>query len=139
MTIKMMLNKDEEINRLAQDPEVQIKIKNAIVDAIAKRAVKTIDCTEVHEAINKTIKETLLDDKPSLWPPLKESIVERVKNAAINALDLRLHEILADTLPGYQARFRQVLNEHLKEIEKLDFAAMAKEAVNRFIAARFSR
>lgn len=139
MTVKLMLNKDEEIKRLAQDPEVQIKIKEAIVDAIAKRAVKAVDCLEVRDAIDRTLKKTLLDDKPSLWPPLKESVAERVATTAKNALDERLHEILVEALPGYEVKFRQILDEHLKEIEKLDFAAMAQRAVDRFVAAKFSQ
>lgn len=139
MTIKMMLNKDEEIKRLAQDPEVQIRIKDAIVDAIAKRAVKAIDCIEVREAINKTLKETLLDDKPSLWPPLREDIAKRVATTAKDALDERLLGILRDTLPEYETQFRKILDEHLKGVEKLDFAAMAQKAVDRFIAGRLSR
>lgn len=139
MTVKLMLNKDEEIKRLAQDPEVQIKIKEAIVDAIAKRTVKALDNAEIREAIDKTLKAALLCDKPLWHPPLKEDVAKRIETAAKDALDTRLHEILVDALPGYEAKFRQILDGHLKEIEKLDFAAMAQRAVDRFVAAKFSR
>lgn len=139
MTIKMMLNKDEEIKRLAQDPEVQIRIKEAIVDAIAKRAVKALDSGEIREAINETVKTTLLKDNPSWQPPLKENIAKRIETAAKDALDDRLHEILVDALPGYEVKFRQILDERLKEIEKLDFAVMAQRAVNRYVTAKFSQ
>lgn len=139
MTVKLMLNKDKEIKRLAQDPEVQIRIKEAIVDAIAKRAVKALDSGEIRKAIDETVKTTLLKDKPSWQPPLKENIAKRVETAAKDALDDRLHEILVDALPGYEVKFRQILDERLKEIEKLDFADMAQRAVNRYVTAKFSQ
>jgi len=139
MTVKMMLNNDEEIKRLAQDPEVQIRIKEAIVDAIAKRAVKALENAEIREAINETVEKTLLADKPSWRPPLKESVAKHIKTTAEVALDERLHDILVGTLPGYEAKFHQILDGHLKELEKLDFAVMAQRAVDRFVADKFSR
>ncbi len=139
MTVKLMLNKDEEIKRLAQDPEVQIRIKDAIVAAIANRAVKALDSGEIREAIDKTVNKTLLKDKPSWQPPLKENIAKRIEAAAKDALDERRLEILEDKLPEYVTKFNQILDRHLKEVEKLDFAAMAQKAVDRFVATKFSR
>ena len=66
MNIKIMLNKDEEITRLAQDPEVQIRIKNAIVDEVARRTVKAVGA-ELEPFIDNKVKELLFSNPKAVF------------------------------------------------------------------------
>ena len=61
--INIFLNDKEIIEQIAKDPEVQIKIKNAILEGAIKRVAK------LKEGISEQIAKTLKDEmcKSSGW------------------------------------------------------------------------
>lgn len=138
MNIKIMLNKDEEITRLAQDPEVQIRIKNAIVDEVAERAAKEMEGDLVEYIDNKVRallfsnpnarydRELRTDVKKELDKYISESMLPRIRDVA-NGMSEKFDKEMSDMLELYKKMFA-----------KYDVEKLLSSAAERFIKDRLS-
>lgn len=146
MNIKMMLNDKSSIEELAKDPEIQIRIKDAIVDEIGKRAAKAAQA-----ALNSTVERAVelamtrfLKGKPNdvvkrcdLWDNIVLS--DKVMAAIQNAVDAKLTRAAFD----YAEKFPE--NEELKKAiqrqvdyaKEVDVEKMIRESVDKIVKDRF--
>ncbi len=135
MTIKIMLNKDEEINKLALDPEVQLKIKAAIMDAIGSRACKAVD-KDYHltEFINRTVEEYLHGPKHT-WC-LSDNVEKQIKEHVEQDIFLAIENISSKEPEKYWQMFRDAVDRKLKELENLDVKEVFTKSVDRYIRTK---
>lgn len=146
MNIKMMLNDKSSIEELAKDPEIQIRIKDAIVDEIGKRAAKAAQA-----ALNSTVERAVelamvrfLKGKPNdivkrcdLWDRIVLS--DKMMKAIQDAVDAKLTRAAFD----YAEKFPE--NEELKKAiqRQVDYAntvdveKMIRESVDKIVKERF--
>lgn len=118
-TVKIMLNDKSSIEELAKDPEVQVRIKTAIVDEIGKRAAKAAQAAldkSVENAVRLAM-DKFLRDKPNdvvkrcdTWGyiTLSDKVKEAIQNAVNSKLTIAAFEYV-DKLPE---------NEKLKKPSK---------------------
>ena len=148
-TVKVMLNDRDAILELAKDPEVQAKIKTAIVDEVAKRAAKAAQAT-----FQKTI-ESVVDlelDKfnfpsarnPNNWftrdsawhrPTLKPDVREKIRDHVRAVLAEQMRE-LVNSLPEMD-EVKRALAAQVANVEGMDVKEMLKDEIERVVRAKF--
>lgn len=145
--VKIMLNDKESITELANDPDVQIKIKNAIVDTIVKRTVKVLNddiMNQVRMAINKVIEDIKTQKDKTLsdifekgdWrgPSLTSTYRDYIRAEARNAMRCEVHEMIKELEVEMGKFYSETYERRKKEIEGYDF----DKAVKEYIAKRVS-
>lgn len=137
MNIKLMLNKDEEIKKLAKDPEVQIRIKASIVDEIARRAVKAVQA-EAGETIDRTVRKAVTDPKTYLTRLPKDIRVE-IENQAKRSV---AKAIIDETSDIMEKEFYSILRRRIKSclatIDKMDLKLILEDSVKSMLKSKFS-
>lgn len=144
-SIKIMLNDKEEIERLAADPDVKIKIKKAIVDEVLKRTAKAVN-DEILGAIDQEVKSFVLPEHdngvfdnsswrcgPSLASAAREDIRAKIKT------DVR--RIITEELAAADPRQKivEAMQRQLDRIEAIDIEKAVREAADRYVRAAMSR
>lgn len=132
MTIKIMLNKDEEINKLALDPEVQLKIKAAIMDAIASRAVKAVEKdAALKQFIEEKVHDILYDRER--WGCLNDATSKKIEEYVKRNVENAIFDMSMDEKEKYIAQFRKALDERIKALDEIDVKEVFANAVDRYI------
>lgn len=138
MNVKIMLNKDEEIRRLAADPDVEIRIKDAIIDGVGKRAAKAID-TETRLSIERVCrlhmdellrKEGFTNYRTKVPKRVTDNIQKTVKEIVKNEIESCVRRIINETAT---AHIETAIAGKLKELKNIDVAKVIKDAANTVI------
>lgn len=138
--VKIMLNDKESIGELARDPEVQIRIKEAIIDEIGKRVVK-IFRADLDDAIrlevqsftrpskaNEVFGKPSWGSEPVLSAKMKTEVEEFVRTKVRREIDTVVREFNAN------AEYIEAFKRRKEEIEAYDFDA----AIQKFIARKLA-
>lgn len=135
MTIKIMLNKDEEINKLALDPEVQLKIKAAIMDAIASRAVKAVEKdADLKRFIEEKVHDILFDKRR--WGCLNDETSEKIEKYVKKNVETAIFNMSMDEKEKYVEQFRKAIAERIKALDEIDVKSVFTDAVDRYIRTK---
>ena len=136
MNVKIMLNKDEEIKELAKDPEVQLKIKAAIVDGIGTRAVKAVQKELTHD-IDEAVRKAVYDRG---WYGLKDSVKKDIEKRVEQAVDYAITMKLCDIMENeFYSRLRKKADEYAAEIDKMDVAPIVEKKLKEILERKLSR
>jgi hypothetical protein len=136
MNVKIMLNKDEEIKELAKDPEVQLKIKAAIVDGIGTRAVKAVQKELTHD-IDEAVRKAVYDRR---WYGLKDSVKKDIEKRAEQAVDYAIASKLCDIMENeFYSRLRKKADEYAADIDKMDVASIVEKKLKEILEHKLSR
>jgi len=149
-TVKMMFNDRDAILELAKDPEVQAKIKVAIVDEVAKRAAKAAQ-TALGETIGDAVNQEL--DKfnhPSARDPnnlftrsgewcqhvaLKPDVQKKIRDHVRAVLTQQMDE-LVNSLPE-MAELKRELAEQVANVKGMNVREMLKAEIERVVSKKF--
>lgn len=146
MNIKMMLNDKSSIEELAKDPEIQIRIKNAIVDEIGKRAAKAAQA-----ALDGTVERAVelamvrfLKGKPNdvvkrcdLWDHvvLSDKMMKAIQDAVDTKLTMAAFDY-AEKFPENE-ELRKAIQRQVDYAKKVDVEKMIRESVDKIVKERF--
>ena len=146
--LSLILNDPELIAEIAKDPEVQIRIKDAIIDGIGKRAVKLLNAnaeiasvtSSIGQAISKQIKEQITNGES--WRPtlkteykkiIEETLKDYVKTAAL--------EISKEYYKKKKKRALESINAWKSqmelELERNNIESIIRDQVNKYMNAKF--
>lgn len=111
--ITIILQDKETIKELAKDPDVQIKIKDAVLDGIGKRASKIANLSDdiIHK-LEEDIRNYFTETDNSMWNRrnvLKPEFKELIHKEANNAFNLNVSKELLD--------MHKIINERLDEMK----------------------
>lgn len=111
--ITIILQDKETIKELAKDPDVQIKIKDAVLDGIGKRASKIANLSDdiIHK-LEEDIRNYFTETDNSMWNRrnvLKPEFKELIHKEANNAFNLYVSKELLD--------MHKIINERLDEMK----------------------
>ena len=145
--LSLILNDPALIAEIAKDPEVQIRIKDAIIDGIGKRAVKLLNAnaeiasvtSTVGQAISKQIRDQLTNGE-SLRPTrkteyrkiLEETLKDHVKTAALEISKEYSNEIKKRALESINAWKSQME----LELERNNIESIIRDQVNKYMNAK---
>lgn len=113
--ITIILQDKETIKELAKDPDVQIKIKDAVIDGIGKRASKIANLSDdiIHK-LEEDIRNYFTESDNSMWKKrnvLKPEFKELIRKEANNAFNLSVSKELLD--------MHKIINNRLDEIKTI--------------------
>ena len=113
--ITIILQDKETIKELAKDPDVQIKIKDAVLDGIGKRASKIANLSDdiIHK-LEEDIRNYFTETDNSMWKNrnvLKPEFKELIRKEANNAFNLSVSKELLD--------MHKIINNRLDEIKTI--------------------
>lgn len=113
--ITIILQDKETIKELAKDPDVQIKIKDAVIDGIGKRASKIANLSDdiIHK-LEEDIRNYFTEIDNSMWKKrnvLKLEFKELIRKEANNAFNLSVSKELLD--------MHKIINNRLDEIKTI--------------------
>lgn len=113
--ITIILQDKETIKELAKDPDVQIKIKDAVIDGIGKRASKIANLSDdiIHK-LEEDIRNYFTETDNSMWNRrnvLKPEFKELIRKEANNAFNLSVSKELLD--------MHKIINNRLDEIKTI--------------------
>ena len=122
--ITILLQDKDIIKELAEDPEVQIKIKNAILDGIGKRALKISNVSDKIIDLGKAeIEDYFFSKVDGYWQnkfqlkdEWKNEIHEQVKFAFYNLLNNEIQ----DLKHVIQKKINEVKEEMINSINSYD-------------------
>lgn len=113
--ITIILQDKETINELAKDPDVQIKIKDAILDGIGKRASKIANLSnDIISILENDIRNYFTEKENGRWlsnTTLKPEFRELIHEEANKAFDKAVGNELID--------MRKIINNRMNEIKLL--------------------
>ena len=152
--ISIILQDKTTIEELAKDPEVQIKIKDAIVDAIGKRSLKLMNANaEIRNAVStvstaiRSEIESQFCDTSSWTKHLKSTYKDLIhKEAAMEFNKLVEQEVNAQ-LDELRTRIRRICDSGAELWEKqvnekianFDFDKAINDAVQAEVARRLGK
>lgn len=113
--ITIILQDKETIKELAKDPDVQIKIKDAVIDGIGKRASKIANLSDdiIHK-LEEDIRNYFTESDNSMWKNrnvLKPEFKELIRKEANNAFNLSVSKELLD--------MHKIINNRLDDIKAI--------------------
>ena len=135
--ITIVLQDKKTIGELAKDPEVQIKVKDAVIDAIGKRALKISNLQD--EIIEKRRKELwdFFFDKGWYGRNLKEEFRTEIRNQA----KAEFNDLIRNELQEMKEWIKSAINEKkeamAKEVESYDIEEIIREVAEKVIKEKF--
>ncbi len=136
MNVKIMLNKDEEIKELAKDPEVQVKIKTAIIDGIGTRAIKAIH-KELARDIDSAVMKAVYDRG---WCKLKDSVIKDIEKRAEAAVDDAITTKLSNIMEKeFYSIVRKQAEEYVDAINRMDLMSIVEKKTREILERKFSK
>ena len=132
--INLFLQDKALIAELAKDPEVQIKIKNAILEGAIKRTTKLKE--GIASQIANELKNELL--KPSQWSSyLKDEYKELIKKDAKNAVSELVTSEIKDLADEVRRKTNYYKGLILSKLEDMDIEKIIREEVRKAVDAKF--
>lgn len=149
--ISIILQDKTTIEELAKDPEVQIKIKDAIVDALGKRSLKLMNANaEISDAVrtvSELIKKEIINQycdgtgwSKTLKPEYKKLIADKAatefNNLYIDSLLPLLNDLRAKVQRIYDSGAELWEKQVNEKIAHFDFNKVIQEAVQAEVGRR---
>ena len=132
--INLFLQDKALIAELAKDPEVQIKIKNAILEGAIKRTTKLKE--GIASQIANELKNELL--KPSQWSSyLKDEYKELIKKDAKNAVSELVTSEIKDLVDEVRRKTNYYKALVLSKLEDVDIEKIIREEVRKAVNEKF--
>lgn len=136
--ITIVLQDKTTIEELAKSPEVQIRIKDAIIDKIGRRALKIANVTnEMIRAAKSEVRDQFLKRCLFSTPELKDEWKKAIRAQARS----EFHDMVNKDLEEMRIVFKHELNERkksiLKEIENTDIESIIREVAWKVIRDKF--
>lgn len=135
MNVKIMLNKDEEIKELAKDPEVQLKIKAAIIDGIGTRAAKAVQKELTHD-IDEAVRKAVYDRGFGLKESVEKDIERRVEREVGYAITTKLCDIMEKE---FYSIVRKKAEDYVAEIDRMDLKSIVERITKEILERKLSR
>lgn len=130
--LNLFLNNKEIIAEIAKDPEVQIKIKDAILDGAIKRVAK------LKEGISSQIAEVLKRElcKPSQWS-LKDEVKDAIKRNAQHAVESLVRSEVKELGAIVQKETNYFKGLIMAKLEDVDIDKIIREEVRKAVNEKF--
>lgn len=132
--LTLFLQDKELISELAKDPEVQIRIKDAIIDGAIKRAAKLTN--GISDKIANVLKEEMIEGtywRSQLKPEYAELIRAETKNlisSFVNSEAKNLHEEVKRKVEYYKMLI-------IGKLENLDIDKVIREEIRKAVNEKF--
>lgn len=136
--LTILLNDKEFLTEIAKDPEVQLKIKDAIVDAAIKRSTKiSNNLTEsIGNRIGEYVKSSLLD--PSGWScKLKPEVVEMIKKESTRVVSDVVSKEVQELLAEVQRKLNYYKGLVIAKLEEVDVDKIIREEIRKAVDLKF--
>ena len=130
MNVKIMLNKDEEIKELAKDPEVQVKIKAAIIDGIGTRAIKAVQNVLARDIETAVEREVYKGHTFNLKNSVSEEIEKRVKQAVDYTIVSKISNIMEKE---FYSIVRKRADECVETINQMNLTFIVEKKVKEIL------
>lgn len=148
MNVKIMLNKDEEIKRLAADPETELRIKNAIIDGVGKRVAKALG-EEGMERITRECRKELHEElerqsfiKRDSWMrslEISNELRNAIRQEAQSLLSMAIQNCVNEVFNSMgRSTVEMMVASRIQELEKMDCNKVIADAAERVIRNRLS-
>lgn len=148
MNVKIMLNKDEEIKRLAADPAIELRIKNAIIDGVGKRVAKALG-DEGMERITRECRKALHEElerqgfiKRGSWMrsmEISNDLRDAIRQEAKSLLSMAIQNCVNETFNSMgRTTVEMMVASRIQELEKMDCNKAIADAADRVIRSRLS-
>lgn len=152
--ISIILQDKTTIEELAKDPEVQIKIKDAIVDALGKRSLKLMNAnaeiskavSTVSTAISREVKDMFCENV-SWTTTLKDTYKDQIHREAASMFNKLVEQEVNAQLDGLRTRIQRICDTGAelwekqvnKKIANFDFDKAINDAVQAEVARRLGK
>lgn len=145
--VKVIINGKDAIERIAADPDCQIRIKDALVDQVAKRALKAINAElagVIQDAADEVVSKMTNPEednglfvrrKNTHWPELSDDLLAKIKKAVRSEVFHTVREAIeqSDILKEY----REVLKDKTDYLRKYDYDAIIKREIRKKVRLVF--
>lgn len=131
--LTILLNDKDLLSELIKDKDVQVRIKDAVIDGIGRRAVKLINAhDDFKSGIKRAVRDMIFDKKswgnkfsmefePIIQNEIKSCLENYIKKSMYqhidNVVENHLQEIYAEVKRYNQGLSRQILEQY--DIEKM--------------------
>lgn len=134
--ITILLQDKQTIEKLAADPDVQIRIKDAVLDGIAKRGMKLSGITSgIISAAQREIRQEFFGDT---WRDiLKDEYKTVIREQAKASLNHLVNEELAKCSKEINESIRFWKAEVLKKLKEYDIEKDIREVAEEVIRKKF--
>lgn len=147
-SVKIMLNDRDAILELAKDPEVEAKVKAAIVDEVGKRAAKAAQAalgTVIAVVVDQEIKKFTMPSRrdpnnlftQDTWGAvtLKPAVVDKIREHVRTELTRQVWDA-ADEFPEKE-EVRKELRRQVDVAKSMDVKKMLAEAIKEVVKEKF--
>lgn len=152
--ISIILQDKTTIEELAKDPEVQIKIKDAIVDALGKRSLKLMNAnaeisnaiSTISTAISREV-EDMFCERGAWSKTLRSTYKDLIRREASEEFNKLVEQEVNAQLDGLRTRIRRICDSGAELWEKqvnekianFDFDKAINDAVQAEVARRLGK
>ena len=147
-SVKIMLNDRDAILELAKDPEVEAKVKAAIVDEVGKRAAKAAQAalgTAIANAVDQEIRKFTTSSRRDPNNPftqdtwgtvtLKPAVVSQIREHVRAELTRQVWDAV-DEFPEKE-EIRKELRKQVDVAKSMDIKKMLRESVEKVVKDKF--
>lgn len=146
--VKVIINGKDAIERIAADPDCRIRIKDALVDQVAKRALKAIDAElagVIHDAADEVVQKMTNPEEDNglfvrrentYWPSLSDDLIAKIKKAVRQEVFTTVYEAIEQS--DIHKEYREVLQDKTDYLQKYDYDAAIKKEISKKIKIAFS-
>lgn len=136
--IIIVLQDKQTIEKLAADPEVQIRIKDSIIDGIGKRSAKLLNIT--NDIVNSAKREIKTEFFGSNWNNVfTDEYKKLIKEQAKSELNHLVSEELKECSKEINNAIRFWKSEVLKKLEEYDIEKDIREVAEKVIIERLKK
>jgi hypothetical protein len=147
-SVKIMLNDKDAILELAKDPEVEAKVKAAIVDEVGKRAAKAAQAAlgaAIADVVDQEIRKFTMPSRrdpnnlftQNTWGnvTLKPEVVQKIRDHVREELTRQVWDVV-DEFPERE-EVRKELRKQVDFVKSADVNKMLRESVERVVKEKF--
>lgn len=147
-SIKVMLNDRDAILELAKDPEIEAKVKAAIVDEVGKRAAKAAQAalgTAIANVVDQEIRKFTMPSRrdpnnlftQNTWGivTLKPAVVDKIREHVRAELTRQVWDAV-DEFPEKE-EIRKELRKQVDFVKSADVNKILRESVEKVVKDKF--
>lgn len=147
MNVKIMLNKDEEIKRLAADPAIELRIKNAIIDGVGKRVAKALGDEsmerikrECRQELNRELEKRCLLKRGYLRTlEISNELRDAIRQEAKSLLSMAIQNCVNETFDSIgRSTIEMMVASRVQKLENMDCEKVIADAAERVVRNRLS-
>lgn len=132
--LTLLLNDKEIISEIAKDPEVQIKIKDAIIDGAIRRCAKTEN--SIACLISEQLRKEIFDN--SRWfNSLNEKYKEIVKSTAKDAVESLVRSEMKELNDEVNKQFNYYKALVIAKLGNSDINKIIREEIKKAVDEKF--